>query len=344
MRARLFTVPRGATFPLPLFLPVYQPRERVFQLAAWEGDPAIEGIIVNSYFLYKQKDIRKRLTSELSLAEYIGFDGLLTTDSGAFQGFTRTLLLSNKKIVKFQDQIGSDVLAPLDMVTPPGDNRTVAEEKLRVTEKRIAEALPLAERGILAGVQQGGRFLDLRRRAVRWLMEQGVHYLAIGSLVPFFNKNHDMEFVGEVVSDARSAAGKDIPMHIYGAGDPCELPFMFAFGANIFDSASYGHFAAGGWYMTPYGALKDPGPIKAGEFRCSCPVCQSTELTIEEIFADKELLTRHNLWTICQTVRELREKYHEPDALNHRLEEILDIHQTWFPDSALRRSWETVHG
>ena len=73
----------GIHYDQPLFLPVYQPRERVFQLAAWEGEPRIEGIIVNAYFLYKVRELRTRLAADSSLKDFVGFPGLVTTDSGA---------------------------------------------------------------------------------------------------------------------------------------------------------------------------------------------------------------------------------------------------------------------
>jgi len=318
-------------------MPVYQPRERWFQLAAWQGEPEIEGIIVNAYFLYKQAEVRKALAANGSLKEFVNFHGLIATDSGAFQALTRQLFLVNKDIVRFQDAIGSDIISPLDLITPPGDKRSVATAKLRATERRVEEGLRLVTRGTLAGVQQGGRFLDLRHESICRLVEMGVKYVAIGSLVPFFTRQHDMTFAAAVISDARREAGPDMPIHVYGAGDPCELPFMVACGATIFDSASYGHYAAGGWYMTPFGALSDPGPILAGEFRCACPICANT--AIESIFSDKVELTRHNLWTIHSTMVLLRKIAHDPDMLDRRLSEILEIHEKWFPDSRLGTSW-----
>jgi len=338
---RVWQALSGQSYRLPLFLPVYQPREEVFQLAAWHQTPPIEGIIVNAFFLYKQRHIREQLERTRSLKQYLGFHGLVATDSGAFQGFTRQLFLSNKDIVRFQNAIGSDVIAPLDLVTPPGDRRTIAAAKLQATNKRIVEALRLVDRRLLAGVQQGGRFLDLRHQSVCDLMELGITYLAIGSLVPFFTTNHDLTFIGKVIRDARAVAGPQIPMHIYGAGDPSELPFMFAMGADIFDSASYGHFAEGGWYMTPYGALKDPGPVLAGEFACACGVC--TSQSIHAVFASKDELAKHNLWTICTTVERLRELGRATPRLDAYLEDLLEIHQCWFPKSALRASWSGLN-
>ena len=333
----VFRTRAGVAYELPMFLPVYQPRNAIFQLAAWQNDPPIEGIIVNAYFLFKQRELRTMLAATGSLKDFVGFHGLITTDSGAFQGFTRTLYLSNKDIVKFQDAIGSDVISPLDLVTPPGDRRTIAVEKLKATEKRVAEGLRLVQRGILAGVQQGGRFFDLRHASICRLMEMNVQYVAIGSLVPFFTNNHDLSFPAAVLTDARHQAGPSIPIHVYGAGDPCELPFMAACGATIFDSSSYGHYADGGWYMTPYGALNHTGPIVAGEFACGCSVCRETP--IDQVFADVALLARHNLWTICDTVARLRPLVRTPSALDKYLENVLAIHEKWFPQSKLGPSW-----
>jgi 7-cyano-7-deazaguanine tRNA-ribosyltransferase len=320
-----------------MFLPVYQPHRGGGLLASWTEGPLVDGCIVNAYFLYKQRELRRRLMDSGDLHGYLSFDRLVATDSGAFQGFTRKLYLDNRDIVRFQDRIGSDVLAPLDLVTPPGDGRTVAEAKLRATEKRIREAFALVERGILAGVQQGGRFTDLRHDSVSMLRDLGVRYLALGSLVPFFNRNHDLRFVGAVSRDARTVIGPDVPIHLYGAGDPCEIPFLVACGVTIFDSASYGHFAQGGWYMTPYGSLRDLGPVLAGEYRCACPVCAgglTAMPPVEDLFV-------HNLWTICATLDEINRRLDLSD-LDGYLEEVLTVHRSWFPASALESSWRDL--
>ena len=339
MRSRRMLVTKdGVRHALPLFLPVYQPREPVFRLASEE----IDGCIVNAYFLYKRRELRERLTGPSSLKAHVGFAGLIATDSGAFQGLTRRLYLKNSDIVRFQDRIGSDLISPLDLITPPGDARATALGKMRTTHKRVRQALAIAERGLVAGVQQGGRFLDLRHDSAAHLAELEVEYLAIGSLVPFFNRMHSLAFAGAVLRDARQVVGERVPMHVYGAGEPVELPFMVALGADVFDSSSYAHYAAGGWYMTPYGALAEPGRLMAGEFRCACPHCAGAG-RIEAVFTDLETLKAHNLWTICHTVRELRGFLDRGGDLNRHLDELLDIHQRWFPESRLGPTWRALH-
>jgi len=93
--------------------------------------------------------------------------------------------------------------------------------------------------------------------------------------------------------------------------------------------------------MTPYGAIKDPGPVIAGEFTCRCHVCGETD-DITKVFADKERLASHNLYTICQTVLNIR-KALSAGTLDKMLEDILEKHSAWFPLSALPASWRSLH-
>jgi len=337
---RVFRTRRGRACELPAFLPVYQPHKAPVPIRDWERECGVQGCIVNAYFLYKDRETRRLFAEGAEIHDYIGFGGIVMTDSGAYQGFNRPLLLANKKIVAFQNQIGADVVSPLDLVTPPGDNRTVAEKKLDSTLKRIREAKRYCTDGILAGVQQGGRFRELRRRSVAELMEIGVEYLAIGSLVPFFNANHNLEFVAEVIRDAREIAGPRLPMHVFGAGDPVELPFLAALGADIFDSSSYGHYAAGGWYMTPYGSFKDPAALAASEIACACPVCAAAG-SASAVMADEMKLRAHNLRTILDTVERLRQAV-RADALDSLLAPVLERHEALFPESRLAPSWRAA--
>ncbi len=321
-------------------MPVYQTNSALVELETMIRTCDIEALIVNAYFLYKNRELRQRFESGLTLREYVGFPGLLMTDSGAFQGFARKLYLDNAKIIKFQDKIQTDVSSPLDLVTPPGDSRSVAEKKMHSTLKRIEKGIPHAEYSLLAGVQQGGRFLDLRKINIERLVEFGCRYMALGSLVPFFTGHHDLTFVGQVIRDAREIAGPDVTMHVYGAGDPVDLPIMAAFGADIFDSSSYAHYARRGAYMTPYGAIKDISLLDSGEFVCPCETCQAKGPATA--IQNENDLAAHNVWTICMTVRKIRELLRQGRLISW-IEDMLPRHQRWFPDSRLAASWRLLN-
>ncbi|MCP5105295.1 MAG: tRNA-guanine transglycosylase [bacterium] len=337
MNLRRFVTKRRKEYTLPIFLPVYQPKSNLIPIEDLKQKFSIEGMIVNGFFLYKDAEVRKQFETDLTLHEYIGFDRLIMTDSGAFQGLKRPLYLDNKKIVKFQAKIKADIVSPLDLISAPGDNFKTAEKKLNSTLKRIRAAKSLVVNGILAGVQQGGRFLELRKRSMAGLMEIGVDYIAIGSLVPFFNKNHNLTTVIKMLTDARAIAGNDLPMHVYGAGDPVELPFLAALGTDIFDSSSYGHYALSGWYMTAYGALRKEDKEKILEYDCRCGICKETK-DVTDIFADAGKLAAHNLYVIMDTVTGIRRAL-ENDGLEELLETILEKHGEWFPGSQLNQSW-----
>ncbi len=321
---------------LPLFLPVYQPKSNLISLNELKNDFLIEGLILNSFFLYKDRETREKFKENLSIHNFIDFHGLIMTDSGAFQGLKRPLLLSNKKIVDFQKKIGSDIISPLDLISPPWEKYQIAKKKMCSTIKRIKEAKEIAGENILAGVQQGGRFLDLRDECLEEILKMGVKYVAIGSLVPFFNKNHDLYLIKKIIQKSRQMIGSDIPMHVFGAGDPLELPFLVLLGANIFDSSSYGHYAIGGWYMTSYGALSENQKDKIKDFNCDCPICRNNEINL--IFSNKNLLAKHNLFCIFSTIEKIQKSI-QSNKLNKLLSDVLEIHNQWFPNSKLKQSW-----
>ena len=190
---------------------------------------------------------------------------------------------------------------------------------------RLPHALP----------QQGGRFLEVRRQAAEWLAGAGVSYAALGSLVPFFTRNHDLRFVRRVIMDARRILPEDVPMHLYGAGDPLEIPFYAGAGCSVFDSSSFVHYAENGSYMTPFGALP-PGTTAAERgWACPCPLCEARGEPA--VRANTSLLCRHNLWTILEAVRTVRQAL-EGDRLGEHLGHLARVHQQWFPDSMLQRS------
>ena len=327
----------GAVYSTPIFLPVFEVGNPYISMELLKGSFPTRGLMTNAYFLYKKREFRSQVV-EHGIKKFIGFESLVVTDSGAFQQFSGPLYLSNSKIISFQQEIDADIISPLDLITSPGDTRTTASKKLATTLKRIKEGAPLADRTILIGVQQGGRFLDLRAHALRELMKLGSEYIALGSLVPFFNRNHSIEFIGTIIKQAREIVPPDIPIHLYGGGDPLELPFYIAMGCDVFDSSSFVHYAVGGWYMTPYGAFKDSELLESSGYLCDCPHCRTAG---PDIWEDARALACHNLWVILYVVEQSRRMVEENALLDH-LDHVAGEHQRWFPQSRLAESWKAL--
>jgi len=72
----------------------------------------------------------------------------------------------------------------------------------------------------------------------------------------FLIRKHNIFFIGNLITQTRKKIPQNTFIHLYGAGDPVELPFYFAFGVDTVDSSSFVHYALNGWYMTPYGAVR----------------------------------------------------------------------------------------
>jgi 7-cyano-7-deazaguanine tRNA-ribosyltransferase len=138
--------------------------------------------------------------------------------------------------------------------------------------------------------------------------------------------------------DVMAAFGNsNIPIHIYGAGDPCELPFLFYLGARIFDSSSYGHYANQGWYMTRFGAVTQQDVQLLEEYNCQCPVCAQVA-SKTEVFSDVSNMARHNLWVIKETMDIIAHE-HNAGKLEAYLQNVLDVHGRWFDKSLLVSTW-----
>ena len=326
----------GEKFKTPLFLPVYK-YQNEYLTPQMILDFGFKGMITNAFFLYKEEKYKKTVL-EKGIKDFFGFKGLVMTDSGAFQGFTRPLYLSNKKIVEFQEKIGADIISPLDLVSPPWEKKEEARKKLYSTMERIEEAKGVLGEGILNGVQQGAKYLDLRLESIKFIERLGLKYISIGSLVPFFNKNHDLEFVQKVIKQARENVAFNKPIHLFGAGDPLEIPFYLMMGVDIFDSSSFIHYAKEGYYMTPFGSFIDKNELLLSGFKCDCKYCQKG---LEKVLASKKLLVYHNLSVISKVFSKI-EKLKKEHKLSPYLKAIAKKNKRFFPDSKLFFSWEKV--
>ncbi len=79
------------------------------------------------------------------------------TDSGSFQlSVYGSVEVTNEEILGFQQKIGSDIIVPLDIPTPPDVHYRRAEEELAVTAERLEAARRFVQgEQLLAGPVQG---------------------------------------------------------------------------------------------------------------------------------------------------------------------------------------------
>ena len=277
-------------------LPLVTPREM--------QEMGVEALITNAYIFRRSTEYRDRALAE-GLHSVLDFDGVVMTDSGSFQlSVYGEVEVSNRDTLEFQQAIGSDIIVPLDIPTPPDAGREKAARELAVTMDRIREAQQLFPDANLAGPVQGGIFTDLREEAGRAVRDLNFTFAPIGAVVPLM-ENYRYRDLVKVVLAAKRGLSPATAVHLFGAGHPSMFALAVAMGCDLFDSAAYALFAREGRYITPHGSFKID---ELAELPCSCRVCRS--MTADELrtSGDRErLLALHNLYVTLAEIARIRQ-------------------------------------
>ncbi|MFW6153351.1 MAG: tRNA-guanine transglycosylase, partial [Halobacteriota archaeon] len=103
----------------PTLLPVINPNRTALPATAIveEFDP--EALITNAYVIYQSEHLRKVAEAE-GVHGLLGVDLPVMTDSGSFQlAAYGSIDVDNEEILAFQRSIGSTIVTPVDLPTPP---------------------------------------------------------------------------------------------------------------------------------------------------------------------------------------------------------------------------------
>lgn len=301
---------KGRKLVTPLFLPVYNPNKPVITAREFKEEFKLEAIMTNAYIIYKRLDARYSAISE-GIHRFLEFDGIIFTDSGAYQMFKGRLEVDQEEIVRFQESIGSDVGVMLDVPSRYESRREVYESVI-ATARRAREWHIIRRSDGIAweGAIQGGGYLDLVELSCRYMSRYPFDLYAVGVPPRLWREYKFTEIALQGVIVARNLpAGK--PRHAFGIGHPIAIPLLVAIGYDIFDSASYALYAEDDRYMTEYGTKKLD---KLEYLPCNCPVCR--RLSIGELKSmDRnervKLLAKHNLYVIVKEIELVKQAIHE---------------------------------
>jgi len=297
----------GKKIETPAIMPVYNPNKPIISIDELRDKFKIKILMVNSYILYKNSNIRERVI-EKGIHKFLNFDGIIATDSGSYQLMQYgSVSVSNKEIIKFQEDIGTDIGSFLDIPTLPNAYKPRAVEQLELTLMRAKEA-ENAKFVVNAGIQ-GSLFPDLRRKSAREIGKR-FSLCAIGGIVRLMEDYRFSELI-----DVIAVVKKNLPLsrvvHAFGLGHPITLAFAISLGCDLFDSASYALYAMDLRYMTEYGTERIE---KLHYLPCSCPVCEKYdveefgELPINEKIRE---LARHNLYVTIEELRRIKQAIRE---------------------------------
>ncbi len=292
----------------PAFFPVYNPNKPVVSLREME-EMGVDAIITNSYIIYRNKELREEVL-EKGIHEALGFDGIIFTDSGAYQLYRYGRVeVSNKEIMEFQHKIGSDIASILDVPMASDATRAEVEKGVEITVRNAKEWYELRDElrpTLWVGTPQGSTYEDLVTKSAKLIRELDFDYNGVGSLkvglekYDFWTQARHFMIIRRILK-----AGK--PFHFWGIGHPSTFAFFVALGADSFDSASYALYAKEGRYMTPEGTLSLED---LDEFPCSCPVCSKyTPKEVKSLPRDERerLLAKHNLYVMLSEMKKVRE-------------------------------------
>ncbi len=273
-----------------------------------------QAIITNAYIILRTDDLREKALRS-GVQKILDVSVPVMTDSGSYQLFVYgDVEVTNKEIIEFQHKIGSDIIVPLDIPTPPDASRDSALKDLEITISRVKEAKEILNKleseSLLVAPVQGSTYLDLRKKCAEMLKSLNPDVFAIGALVPLLDSYRFFEVV-KIILEVKSILPSSRPVHLFGVGHPMFFSIAVALGCDLFDSAAYALYAKDDRYITSHGTKKLED---LRYFPCSCPICLNhtpEELKRMDKDARSELLAKHNLWVSFQEIKLVKQAIKE---------------------------------
>ena len=317
----------------PALMPVINPNLKFISPKEMKRMGA-EILITNSYIIYRNEELRKHAV-ERGVHSLIESDLPVMTDSGSYQLLVYgDVEVNNTTIVEFQCEIGSDIVVPLDIPTPPDAKRKQAEEDLETTMEREREAIELHRKigkGLIAAPIQGSIYPELRRLSAKKAAELKADFYPIGGVVPLLD-SYRFQDVVRIILEVKSMLPSSAPVHLFGAGHPMVFAMAVALGCDFFDSAAYALYAKDDRYLTINGTKKLE---ELQYFPCTCPVC--CDFSPEELRKlPKEerqiLLGKHNLWVSFEEIKTIKQAIKEKnlfELVENRIRSHPNLLSSW---------------
>ncbi|MEM2123049.1 MAG: tRNA guanosine(15) transglycosylase TgtA [Candidatus Bathyarchaeia archaeon] len=320
----------------PHMFPVLDPKLKGIHPRYLREVMKCNGVMTNAYLLRKHLSVEMGGVEPPVIHKYLGFDGVVATDSGAYQILLYGEVdVKPEEIIRFQNEISTDIGVILDVPTGLTLNRLEAEYTVKETLRRADESLKLADPEILwIGPIQGGLFADLLTLSACEMAQKPFHMYGLGSPTQIMERYRFDKLVDMIIRVKQLIPG-DKPLHLFGAGHPMIFPLIIACGVDTFDSAAYAIYAKDERYMTSEGSLK---LSNIEYFPCSCRQCTKyTPSELRDLDWDERtrILAEHNLWVCLQGIKRIKEAISEG-----RLWEL--AHSCSISHPALHRAFKTL--
>ncbi len=327
------STPRGV-IRTPAFMPVGT-QGTVKALTSEEvRELGAEIILANTYHLFLRPGTE--LIARLGgLHRFMHWEGPILTDSGGYQVFSLAKLrhlsddgvafrspldgseqfFAPEGVLRLQQQLGSDIVMPLDVCLGYPADESQVREALRLTTlwAQRSKAAGPGDGQMLFGIVQGGFTPALRREAAERTIDVGFAGYAIGGLS--VGEPNDLTY--ELIEEVNSRLPLAQPRYLMGVGAPPSLLEAIARGVDMFDCALPTRVARTGTIFTRLGRVnirnsayrEDELPL---DTTCQCPVCaRYSRAYVRHLFNADEMLgprlaTFHNLFFLARLMEEAR--------------------------------------
>jgi 7-cyano-7-deazaguanine tRNA-ribosyltransferase len=297
---------KSGTVETPLLFPVINPNIQLVLPKKLKDTFGFEAVITNAYIL------KKRFQNQpiaQGVHDFLGFDGAVMTDSGAYQILVYgEVEVSQAEIVEYQEQIGSDIATILDIPTGWKIPKAQAEKTVQETLKRAKEFFKTKTRDdiLWVGPVQGGRHLDLVANSAKEMGKLPFQVHALGSPTEVM-ENYRFDVLVDMIMAAKKNLPPERPLHLFGAGHPFMFSLAVALGCDLFDSAAYALYARENRYMTENGTWR---LSELDYFPCQCPKCASE--TPQGVMAKtpkerETFLAEHNLHVCVAELKRIKQ-------------------------------------
>ena len=124
----------------PNLFPVVHPFKNLISTTDFKKIGA-ECLFTNSYIIYQNENLKKDILNQ-GIHNYLNFNGIIATDSGAFQQYmynNNRIDIDAAEIERFQEKINSDFTVILDVPVQLDDDYLTAKEKVKTTIERAKD-------------------------------------------------------------------------------------------------------------------------------------------------------------------------------------------------------------
>jgi len=318
----------------PVFMPVGTQATVKAMTPRELEDLSVQIILCNSYHLFLRPG-HNLIAQAGGLHKFMGWKGVILTDSGGFQVFSLEKLnkindegvffhshidgskhfISPEKAMEIQMALGSDIAMAFDECTPyPASKYQVETAAQRTIQwaKRCKEAHHSTNQSLF-GIVQGGAFEDLRIENANKLVELDFPGYAIGGL----SVGEPKSLMYEILDCTVPCLPNNKPRYLMGVGVPQSILEGIVRGVDMFDCVLPTRNARNGSLLTSSGKLsitnvKYKDDFKPLDNKCQCYACRNfSRAYLRHLYMSNEILasilgTIHNLYFMSSLMKNIR--------------------------------------